>query len=96
MTDLYVRRSDEVRDRGDDDRYICHVLRPDFSGDTWTAHYLNKHFEEQTRGLLLSQIEYHMTSKEGRLALKDAKRAAKENYERHRRDRGVKKMKGEK
>ena len=96
MTDLFVRRSDEVRDRDDDDRFICHLLRPDFSGDSWTTHYLGEIFEAQTRGLLLNRIEYHMTSKGGRLAIKDAEHAAKENQERHRRSRGAKKVKGKK
>lgn len=96
MTDLYVRRSHEVCDRDDDGNFVCFIHRPDRSGDTWTAYHLGKHFHAPTRGLLLSEIERYMISKEGRLARKAIELAYKENHERHLRERGVKKVKGAK
>lgn len=60
MTDLYVRSSEEVRDRDDGERLVCHIFKPDRAGERWTAYHAGKRFEEATRGRLLSQIERYM------------------------------------
>lgn len=102
MTDLYVYRSEEVRDRDDDDARVCFLHRPERSGELWSAFVKGTMIEAPTRGILLTRIERRMlgilvfTPKIVEPSRYERQRAAQENAARHKRERGVKKVKGAK
>lgn len=100
MTDLYVRRGEEVRDRDDGDRFVTMILRPDYPGDDWFASYNGRNFSAKTRGRVISDLETHLIlnppAKRNYESVRLKQDDYRRNLERHRNERGVRKVKGAK